>query len=73
LRKKGKAAMQKESECPCTTADCERHGDCVACSRHHTPPEKAPFCMRPENAALFNELELKIRARLMAAGLLDGI
>ena len=65
--------MEKERECPCIKTDCERHGDCVACSEHHAskPDAKPVFCMRPENA-IVRELEERVRARLMAAGLWDG-
>ena len=66
--------MQKETECPCTKNECERRNDCVACYTHHQcMAEPVPaFCMRPENR-LAKELQERVRARLKAAGLSDGI
>ena len=65
--------MQKELECPCTKADCERHGDCVACYENHTskPDSKPTFCMRPENI-VSKELEERVGACLRAAGIQLG-
>ena len=60
--------MQKETECPCTKADCERRGDCVACYNHHITMEKPIFCQRPEGAAI-KELEERVIARLRAEGI----
>lgn len=65
--------MQREEDCPCTKADCERRGDCVACYAHHNskPDSKPPFCMRPENTVP-EGLEEKVLARLRAAGIPMG-
>ena len=60
--------MIKEAECPCTKADCERRGDCVACYHHHANHEKAIFCWRPENAVV-QELKERVIARLRTAGI----
>ena len=60
--------MQKEQACPCTKADCERHGDCVACYNHHLPLEKPIFCMRPENT-VSTELKERVITSLQAAGI----
>ena len=62
---------QREPECPCTKADCERHGDCVACHINHADKEKPIFCRRPESAA-GKELEERVIARLQAAGIPFG-
>ena len=59
--------MQKENECPCAKADCERRGDCVACYKHHMPMEKPIFCRRPGSPSV-KGLEERVIARLRAAG-----
>ena len=63
--------MEREIECPCTKADCERHGDCVACYNNHVTKEKPIFCKRPE-AAVPAGLEERVSAKLLAAGLTLG-
>ena len=60
--------MQREQECPCTKADCERHGDCVACYTNHANHEKAIFCWRPENVVA-KELKARVIIRLRTAGI----
>ena len=57
-----------EDKCPCTKADCERYGDCVACYKHHEPKPNPTFCKRPGTAVPAG-LEERVNARLLAAGI----
>ena len=65
-------SLLKEDECPCTKADCERHGECVACCAHHPTKEKPPFCLRPENA-IAEALKARVRLRLQAVQAGSGV
>ena len=64
-------SLLKEDECPCAKADCERHGDCVACRTHHATMEKPIFCMRPETV-VSEALRGRVNLRLQAAGAQTG-
>ena len=35
-----------QSDCPCPSKNCERHGQCLACAEHYAAKGKAPFCLR---------------------------
>lgn len=35
-----------EQTCPCTAADCERHGVCCECIRNHVAGGSLPMCAR---------------------------
>jgi hypothetical protein len=65
------AAVSAEKECPCTNADCQRHGDCVACFVYHThkPEPDHVICLRHENTTLPMGLKERVGARLQAAGI----
>lgn len=32
--------------CPCKRVKCERHGDCAACTEHHSTKKHPPYCKR---------------------------
>jgi hypothetical protein len=59
--------MQKETECPCIKAECERHGDCVACATNHVGKENPSFCKRL-GVVVPQGLAERVSARLQAAG-----
>ena len=63
--------MEKETECPCANAECERRGDCIACYMHHMSREKPIFCLRPESVVP-EALLARVRARLRVAGVEIG-
>ena len=35
-----------KADCPCPKTKCERHGNCEACSAHHTGGKSRPYCKR---------------------------
>ena len=35
-----------EEECPCEYINCERHGICCLCVRHHKAAGDKPACLR---------------------------
>ncbi len=35
-------------DCPCTKANCERHGYCDECRQYHGVKGKLPYCERPK-------------------------
>ena len=69
-------SAQKEKKCPCTKADCEVHGDCVACCTYLLCINKAianlPFCLTPENKyAVPYDLLARVINRLEGASLVS--
>ena len=59
--------MQKELECPCVKTECERHGDCAACTTAHKNAENKSSCQRP-GVTITTAHEARRKARLQAAG-----
>ena len=37
---------ENEQDCPCKDFDCERHGVCCECIKHHKEEGDLPKCLR---------------------------
>lgn len=46
MRKKCPNKALNEEDCPCPHADCENHGICCQCVRHHNEFGGRPACVK---------------------------
>lgn len=42
---------EKNPDCPCTSLECERHGDCDACKAYHHGNDQQTSCERLKAAS----------------------